>query len=109
RLHAKARIVHFDMVRLVSLMSQDPEATQQFVTHTLGDLSTAEPVLRRTLLTFLSTGCNVTEASALLHTHRNTMLRRLAKAQDMLPRPLDENRVHVAAALEALSWTAEDL
>ena len=109
RLHAKARIVHFDMVRLVSLMSQDPEATQQFVTHTLGDLSTAEPVLRRTLLTFLSTGCNATEASTLLHTHRNTMLRRLAKAQEMLPRPLDENRVHVAAALEALSWTAEDL
>lgn len=108
RLHANARVVHFDMVRLVSLMSQDAEATQQFVTHTLGELAAAAPTLRRTLLTFLSTGCNATEAAELLHTHRNTLLRRLARAQDLLPRPLTQNRIHVAAALEALSWTAED-
>lgn len=108
RLHANARVVHFDMVRLVSLMSHDAEANQQFVTHTLGELATAPLPLRRALLTFLSTGCNATEAAELLHTHRNTLLRRLARAQELLPRPLEQNRVHVAAALEALSWTAED-
>ncbi|MDE2594892.1 MAG: PucR family transcriptional regulator [Burkholderiales bacterium] len=108
RLHANARVVHFDMVRLVSLMAHDAEASLQFVTHTLGELATAPLPLRRALLTFLSTGCNATEASELLHTHRNTLLRRLARAQELLPRPLEHNRVHVAAALEALSWTAED-
>lgn len=108
RLHANARVVHFDMVRLVSLMSHDAEANQQFVTHILGDLAGAPLALRRALLTFLSTGCNATEAAELLHTHRNTLLRRLARAQELLPRPLEQNRIHVAAALEALSWTAED-
>ena len=108
RLHANARVVHFDMVRLVSLMSHDAEANQQFVTHTLGELAAAPLTLRRALLTFLSTGCNATEAAELLHTHRNTLLRRLARAQELLPRPLEQNRIHVAAALEALNWTAED-
>ncbi|MDE1998138.1 MAG: PucR family transcriptional regulator [Burkholderiales bacterium] len=106
RLRARTRVVHFDQVRLVSLTSHDAEAAQQFITHTLGDLATADPILQRTLLTFLSTGCNATEAAALLHTHRNTLLRRLARAQELLPRPLDQARIHVAAALEALSWTA---
>ncbi|HET8869373.1 MAG TPA: PucR family transcriptional regulator [Aquabacterium sp.] len=105
RLRARARVVHFDQVRLVSLMTQDAESAQQFITHTLGDLATADPVLQRTLLTFLSTGCNATEAASLLHTHRNTLLRRLARAQELLPRPLDQARLHVGAALEALSWT----
>ncbi|HWR79817.1 MAG TPA: helix-turn-helix domain-containing protein [Pseudomonas sp.] len=42
-----------------------------------------------------------------MHTHRNTLLRRLTRAEELLPRPLEDNRIHVAAALEALSWTAE--
>lgn len=107
RLHSDARVVNFDMVRLVALMTRDPKASQQFVTHTLGSLATAPPVLRRALLTFLSSGCNATQAADQLHTHRNTLLRRLARAEELLPRPLEHNRIHVAAALEALSWTAE--
>lgn len=108
RLHSSARVVDFDMVRLVALMTRDRKASHQFVTHTLGALATAAPVLRRALLTFLSCGCNATQAAEQLHTHRNTLLRRLARAEELLPRPLDSNRIHVAAALEALSWTAED-
>lgn len=107
RLRSSARVVDFDMVRLVSLMTRDAEAVQQFVRHTLGELASASPILRRTLLTFLATGCNATLAAERLHTHRNTLLRRLARAEELLPRPLEHHRVHVAAALEALSWTAE--
>ncbi|MGH6646615.1 PucR family transcriptional regulator [Aquabacterium sp.] len=108
RVHSSARVVSFDMVRLVSLMTRDAEANQQFLAHTLGNLATANPLLRRTLLVFLNTGSNLTKAAELLHTHRNTLLRRLARAQELLPRPLEQNLVHVAAALESLSWTGED-
>lgn len=108
RLRSSVRVVDFDMVRLVSLMTRDAEAVQQFVSHTLGELATASPILRRTLLTFLGTGCNATLAAERLHTHRNTLLRRLARAEELLPRALEHNRIHVAAALEALSWTAEE-
>ena len=108
RLRSAARVVHFDMVRLVSLMSRDAEAVRQFVGHTLGRLAESPPVLRRTLQTFLASGCNATLAAELLHTHRNTLLRRLARAEELLPRPLEHNRIHVAAALEALSWHADE-
>jgi DNA-binding PucR family transcriptional regulator len=108
RLQSSARVVDFDMVRLVSLMARDRKATQQFVTHTLGGLATAAPVLRRALLTFLRCGSNATQAAEQLHTHRNTLLRRLSRAEELLPRPLHSNLIHVAAALETLGWTAEE-
>lgn len=105
RLQSSARVVSFDDIRLVSLMTRDPKANQRFVAHTLGQLASAPPQLRRTLLTFLACGSNASQAAQRLHTHRNTLLRRLARAQELLPKPLEDNRVHVAAALEALSWT----
>lgn len=108
RLRAGANVVHFDMVRLVALMTRDAEALQQFIHHTLGELAGAQPALRRTLQVFLATGCNATLAAERLYTHRNTLLRRLARAEELLPRPLEHNRIHVAAALEALGWAAED-
>ncbi|WP_160288051.1 PucR family transcriptional regulator [Pseudomonas knackmussii] len=107
RLQSRARVVSFDDIRLVSLMTRDPKANQRFVAHTLGQLATASPQLRRSLLTFLACGSNATLAAQRLHTHRNTLLRRLVRAQELLPRPLDDNRVHVAAALEALNWAQE--
>lgn len=108
RLRAGARIVHFDMVRLVSLMAPDPESLRQFVSHTLGELATAAPVLRRTLHTFLACGCNATLAAERLHTHRNTLLRRLARAEELLPHALAHQRIPIAAALEAMAWTTEE-
>ncbi len=107
RLHTSERVVSFDMVRLVSLMMHDADATRRFVADTLGDLATAPAPLRRALLTYLRCGCNVTEAAEVLHTHRNTLLRRLARAEELLPRPLAEQRIHVAAALEVVSWDEE--
>ena len=59
------------------------------------------------MLTFLATGSNVTEAAKQLHTHRNTLLRRLSKAEDMLPRPLSAHLIHVGAALEILRWSLD--
>lgn len=104
RLGAEQRIVTFDMVRLVSLVTQNTEGADQFVKHTLGELETASPELRNTLLTFLDEGCNAARTAVRLHTHRNTLLRRLARAEELLPRPLKHNRVHVAVALEVLRW-----
>lgn len=108
RLHSTQRVADFDMVRLASLMMENPDATHHFVTHTLGNLATAAPSLRSTLVAFLNAGCNATEAAELLHVHRNTLLRRLGAVQELLPRPLASNRVHVAVALEALGWTNDN-
>lgn len=107
RLHSTQRVADFDMLRLASLLTDNPDATRQFITHTLGNLASAAPVLKSTLTAFLNAGSNASEAALLLHVHRNTLLRRLAVAEELLPRPLADNRIHVAVALEALSWVSE--
>lgn len=111
RLGSNRQIIQYEDVQLIALLSRDMEAMQRFVSNTLGPL--AEPTasrltLRRSLQVFLATGSNVTQAAAQLHTHRNTLLRRLERAEQLLPQPLEHQRLQVAAALEALSWTQAD-
>jgi len=107
RLRSRRQIVQHEDIQLVSLLSHDMEALQRFIRHTLGPL--AEPansheVLRKSLRVFLAMGSNVTQAATQLHTHRNTLLRRLERAMQLLPLPLEQQRLPVAAALEALYW-----
>lgn len=104
RVDSASHIATFDEVRLASLVTHDPDAANEFVTHTLGDLATAPAELRTALLTFLAEGCHTSRAAELLHTHRNTLLRRVSRAEQLLPRPLADNRVQVAVALDVLRW-----
>ncbi|MGI0813402.1 helix-turn-helix domain-containing protein, partial [Pseudomonas aeruginosa] len=55
--------------------------------------------------TFLANGCNVTQTAEALGTHRNTLLRRLERAQDLLPVRLADHRIQIAAALELVIWS----
>ena len=105
RLHSTQRIARFETVQLVSLVTQDPDRADQFIKQTLGELETASPELRAAVLTFVNEQCNVSRAAARLYTHRNTLLRRLSRAEQLLPRPLEENSVHVAVALEMAHWS----
>lgn len=104
RLPEGPRIASFDMVGVVSLLSEDPERVERFVTQTLGKLAHADPDIKDAVLVFLEEGCNAMRAAVRLHTHRNTLLRRLARADELLPRPLDQNRLHVGVALEVARW-----
>ncbi|MCY1434250.1 hypothetical protein D9M71_503060 [compost metagenome] len=53
---------------------------------------------------FLANGCNITQTAEALGTHRNTLLRRLERAQDLLPVQLADHRIQIAAALELVIW-----
>lgn len=109
RLHAqlgvrRRQLVTYDEIRLVSLLIRDSAATEEFVDDTLGDLITADDDLRATIHTWISVQCNTSRTAELLYTHRNTIIRRLARADELLPRPIAENMVDVAVALELLRW-----
>ena len=104
RLGAEPRVVSFESVRLVALVTNDLEAAEDFVTHKLGDFALAPEELHQALRTFFEEGCNASSAAARLRTHRNTLLRRLARADELLPRPFADNRLDVAVALEILRW-----
>lgn len=104
RLGSNQKSVSFDEVRLVSLVTTEPDAADLFVRHTLGDLESASEEILAALRTFLREGCNASQTAERLHTHRNTLLRRLARAEELLPRPLEENRLDIGVALEVMRW-----
>jgi DNA-binding PucR family transcriptional regulator len=104
RLGSAQRVATFTDVELVTLITADPERADRFIKHTLGDFEHASAELQHTVLTFIAEQCNASRAAARLYTHRNTLLRRLSRAEEMLPAPLTSTSVHVAVALETLRW-----
>ncbi|MFB6840020.1 PucR family transcriptional regulator [Streptomyces sp. NPDC056361] len=104
RLTSPARLAFHHEVELVALLTADPERADRFVTRTLGELETAPPEITETLRVFIAEQCNATRAAARLFTHRNTLLRRLARADQLLPRPLAEHTIEVGTALKVLQW-----
>jgi DNA-binding PucR family transcriptional regulator len=104
RLDSPRRLATYEEVELVALLTREPEPAGHFVRRTLGELETAPAEITETVRVYLAAECNASRAAARLYTHRNTLLRRLARADQLLPRPLAENVVNVAAALEVLRW-----
>lgn len=104
RLQSGQRVAFFSEVQMIALIAHNPDAADEFISSTLGDLESASPELQTTLLTFINEQCNASRAAKRLYTHRNTLLRRIESAQRLLPRPLGQTSVEVAVALEALRW-----
>ena len=104
RLHSPQQIAMFTDVQLVALITADTDRAAEFVNHTLGGLESAGTELQDTVRTFVEEQCNASRAAKRLYTHRNTLLRRLARADELLPRPLAESSVEVAVALDVLRW-----
>lgn len=104
RIGSTERVVNFRDVELITLIATDPERARAFIKHTLGDFESADAELQQIALTFVREQCNATRAAKRLFTHRNTLLRRLARVDELLPQPLEHDSVHIAVALEALSW-----
>jgi DNA-binding PucR family transcriptional regulator len=107
RVASEVRVADYDAVEIVALVTADESRAAEFVTRTLGELETAPPALRDTVRTYLRMQSNATRAAESLFTHRNTVLTRLSRVQQLLPRPLEENSLAVAVALEVVHWRGE--
>ncbi len=107
RLRSRQQIAFFTEVELTALVTQDPDGADEFIARVLGDFASAGDELHATVLMFVNEQCNASRTAALLYTHRNTLLRRLTRADELLPRPLAETSVEVAVALETLRWRGE--
>lgn len=104
RLQSPQRVAFFTDVELVALITGDTDRATEFVHHALGELEAAGSELQEYVRVFVDEQCNASRAAARLFTHRNTLLRRLARADELLPRPLAENSVNIAVALDVLRW-----
>ncbi|MEX5721683.1 PucR family transcriptional regulator [Geodermatophilus maliterrae] len=104
RLTSPQQVARYEDVQLVALLTSEPTAVDEFLADTLGGLLTADADTRGTVLTYVRELGNASRTAARLYTHRNTVLRRLARADELLPRPLADDVLGVAAALEVLRW-----
>jgi len=104
-LGGRTGVVRYDEVEAVSLLSEDLDRLSRFVRRTLGPLAgdgATNRRLRETLLAWLAEGGNARRAAERLHAHKNTVLYRLQRAQQLLGRPLDEKRGDLELALSAM-------
>jgi hypothetical protein len=96
------RALTFREVGTMALMTSDLSAARLWVADTLGTMSANDSQcerLRETLRVFLATGSSYTAAAAALTMHKNSVQYRVRKAQELLARPITENRLDVELAL----------
>ncbi|MGW1320884.1 PucR family transcriptional regulator [Streptomyces antibioticus] len=104
RLATSRRAGTYADTQLVALLSHDVAEADRFIDDTLGDLVHADPDLALTLRTYLDEQCNAARVAERLHTHRNTVVRRLTRCDELLPRPITDDPVGIGAALHLLTW-----
>src|SRR5262249_43627658 len=104
RLTSPHPVARYQDVQLAALMTADIEQAADFIRDTLGDFARADTETVDTVFTWIALKCSSVKAAERLHTHRNTVIRRVAAADRLLPRPLADNFIAVAAALELLRW-----
>jgi hypothetical protein len=96
------RALTFRDVGTMALMTADLSAARMWVADTLGAMSADDghcDRLRETLRVFLATGSSYTAAAAELTMHKNSVQYRVRKAQELLARPITDNRLDVELAL----------
>jgi len=102
------QVARYEDVQLAALMAVDTQRAGDFVRDTLGDFVHADAETITTVCTWIALRCSSVKTAERLHTHRNTVVRRVAAAEQLLPRPMSDNFVAVAAALELLRWQGRE-
>ena len=95
-------MVRFDEVETLCVMSEDPKLLAGFVERKLGRLAAeghAARRLRETVLVWLREGGNASRSAECLKTHKNTVRNRVQRAEELIGRPLDEDRLGLELAL----------
>ncbi|MGW3116707.1 PucR family transcriptional regulator [Streptomyces sp. NPDC001107] len=102
--HGTHRIAFYEDVAAVLLVAGEAARLREFIHATLGPLATGHAELRETLRVFVRERYNATRTARLLHTHRNTVLQRIRRAEQLLPTTLDRQGANVSLALDAMHW-----
>ncbi len=100
---ASGRFGSYRELEVTALAAHDPRAASEFIAATLGPLGEESPAaarLRETLRVYLEEADNAPRAAARLYTHRNTVLKRVARATELLGYAPGERRLAVELALE---------
>ncbi len=102
---AGERLTTYTEMEVVALASRDEDQLNEFLASVVGPLCGSDPTLstlRTTLRVYLDEGGNAPRAAERLHTHRNTVLHRVARAEALLGYHASERRLALSLALELL-------
>jgi DNA-binding PucR family transcriptional regulator len=97
------RLDLYHELEVTALAATDSDRAAEFVASARGPLAADEPGaarLRETLRVFLDEAENAPRAATRLHTHRNTVLQRVARATELLGHRPGARRLELALALE---------
>lgn len=103
-------VVAFDDVRLAALLTTDLARARSFVRDELGELAAGQPTmveLRATLRTYFEADQSLVKAAARLYLHRNTVVYRLRRIEQLLGHPVSEHALEVHAALDLAATLGE--
>ena len=98
---ASGRFGSYRELEVTALAAHDPRG--QFIAATLGPLAEDSPAaarLRETLRVYLEEADNAPRTAARLYTHRNTILKRIARATELLGYLPGERRLAIGLALD---------
>ncbi|MGW2047189.1 CdaR family transcriptional regulator [Streptomyces sp. NPDC001858] len=96
-------IVDLRVHQVLATISQS--ARTRLLDRTTADLRAQPdwPALRDTITAWCESGCNLVRASAALHIHRNTVVYRMRKIEQITGRPLRDHRATMALYLACLA------
>ena len=100
---SSGRLASYRELEVTALAAHDPRRAVEFISTTLGPLARDNPDaarLRETLRIYLEEAEHAPRAAARLYTHRNTVLKRIARATELLGYAPGERRLAVELALE---------
>lgn len=95
-------ITLYEEIELVSLLAADEPRAKKFVERQLGELAAGDEGtarLRETVLAFLQARGSSSRAAKELFVHQNTVTYRIHRAEELLGRPLGEERAELLCAL----------
>lgn len=98
------RVVAYDDIAVVLVVAGDRRRFHEFRERVLGDLLSAPQELRETLRVYIREQYNLAATARVLFTHRNTVIARIRRAEQMLPRPISEQGLSIGLALEVTHW-----
>ena len=99
---APGGVAHFADVALESLVSTDLDQARAFVARELGPLARGDEssrTLATTLRAYLELGSSLDRAARRLGVHKNTVLKRVRRARELLGGDLDERTLELEVAL----------
>jgi DNA-binding PucR family transcriptional regulator len=104
-------ITHYAEIALVTLLTADRSAAEDYVCRQLGELAGGSPEmvrLRRTIRVFLDTGRSHARTGVVLGIHRNTVRYRIQRAEQLLGRPAHGSELHNALLITEWLWQRPD-